>query len=254
MTSFLRNIAFIFIMFSSISNAQVFERLPVKFVTEANYYPFEFFSKSKKIEGFDIDIAKAICDQVNLQCSFEHHRFDGLLQTLQFGRYDAAIAALDITKERLKVVDFSDSYYKTAPVFISKEGLQGEFSLAGKFIGVQSNSSNQNYLSLSSKGKSYIVPYFSSQAALEDLKQHKIDAVFADFAVVNNFLSKQSPDTKLVITHTEAVFVTEFSKGYGIAVKKGNNNLRERLNIGLKLIIENGTYKNIYQQYFPSYE
>ena len=236
---------------SSPLHAETNPPMEVKFVTDANYFPFEYLSKDKKIQGFDIDIAKAICEVSNLQCSFEHHRFDGLLLTLPFGRYDAVIAALDITEERLEIVDFSNSYYKIAPVFISKEQLEGEFSLSGKFIGVQANSSNQSYLTLYSKENSYIVPYFSSEAALNDLKNKKIDAVFADFAVINDFLSKENQGSNLVISRTEEVFVTQFSEGYGIAVKKGNDALRERLNEGLKVIVEKGIYNNIFLQYFP---
>lgn len=251
MASFFRLLCFIVLFISSPLHAETNPQMEVKFVTDANYFPFEYLSKDKKIQGFDIDIAKAICEVSNLQCSFEHHRFDGLLLTLPFGRYDAVIAALDITEERLEIVDFSNSYYKIAPVFISKEQLEGEFSLSGKFIGVQANSSNQSYLTLYSKENSYIVPYFSSEAALNDLKNKKIDAVFADFAVINDFLSKENQGSKLVISRTEEVFVTQFSEGYGIAVKKGNDVLRERLNEGLKLIVEKGIYNKIFLQYFP---
>ena len=250
MISFSRQIAFICLLLSTSLSANTPKQLQVKFATDANYFPFEYLSDNKEIEGFDIDIAKAICEQANLKCSFEHHRFDGLLLTLPFGRYDAVIAALDITSERLEKVDFSDSYYKVPPVFISKEQLQGKFSLAGKFIGVQANTSNQNYLIQSAEKNSYIVPYYSSQAALNDLKLQRIDAVFADFAVVNDFLSKQE-DVSLVISRTESVFVEQFSKGYGIAIKKGNNVLRARLNEGLKIIVENGTYAKIFKEYFP---
>ncbi|WP_051368662.1 transporter substrate-binding domain-containing protein [Psychromonas sp. SP041] len=250
MISFSRQIAFLCLLLSTSLSANTSKQLQVTFATDANYFPFEYLSDDKQIQGFDIDIAKAICEQANLQCSFEHHRFDGLLLTLPFGRYDAVIAALDITSERLEKVDFSDSYYKVPPVFISKEQLQGKFSLEGKFIGVQANTSNQNYLIKFAKENSYIVPYYSSQAALNDLKQARIDAVFADFAVINNFLSKQE-DNSLVISRTEAVFVEQFSKGYGIAVKKNNHVLRDRLNLGLKLIVENGTYAKIFQEYFP---
>tara|TARA_R110001583_G_scaffold19603_8_gene76571 strand:+ start:22670 stop:23425 length:756 start_codon:yes stop_codon:yes gene_type:complete len=251
MLSVSRKIAFILLLFCTSLSAEIAMQERVKFATDSNYYPFEYLSNDKEIKGFDIDIAKAICKEVNLNCSFEHHRFDGLLLTLPFGRYDAVIAALDITDERLKIVDFSDSYYKVPPVFISKKQLQGQFSLSGKFIGVQANTSNQSYLIQFARDNSYIVPYFSSQAALDDLKLQRIDAVFADFAVINDFLSKQEAGSNLVISRTEAVFVEQFSGGYGIAVKKGNDVLRLRLNQGLKLIVENGVYSKIYQQYFP---
>lgn len=252
MTFLTRKLVFISILLSTSLGVQALEKIQVRFATDANYYPFEFLTLDKKIAGFDIDIATAICAEMSMSCSFEHHRFDGLLLTLAFGRYDAVIAALDITSERLENVDFSDSYYKVPPVFVSKDSLQPPFSLSGKLIGVQANTSNQNYLIKFAPKNSYIVPYFSSKAALKDLQRHKIEVVFADFEVVNDFLSKQTvKEQPLVISRTESVFVEQFSKGYGIAVKKGNDDLRLRLNEGLKLIVENGTYKQIYDQYFP---
>lgn len=223
----------------------------VRFATDANYYPFEYFNENKIISGFDIEVAKAICLAEELECSFQQHRFDGLLLTLSFGQYDAVIAAIDITSERLKSVDFTDSYYREPPAFISRKTSQKEFSLKGKFVGVLANSSNQTYLNQFAPEGSYIVPYSSSEAALLDLQEQKIDAVFADFAVINSFLTNYQGQTKLAIQHTEEVFMTQFSEGYGIAVKKGNQALLERLNKGLKTIKANGIYDKIFDKYFP---
>ncbi|MEL0628088.1 transporter substrate-binding domain-containing protein [Psychromonas aquatilis] len=248
---FIRQLIVICLLCISSFNVLALQEMKVKFATDINYYPFEYITEDNKLQGFDIDIAKAICEQVNLQCTFEHRRFDDLLIMLPFKRYDAVIAALDITDQRSKVVDFSDSYYKIAPAFISREKFDGQLSLKGKFIGVQANTSHQNYLVKAQQSQdSYIVPYFSSKAALEDLQRQKIDAVFADFAVIKTFLDKQKEPSQLVISRREDVFMGQFSAGYGIAVDKGNDILRERLNQGLKLITENGTYEEVFKKYF----
>ena len=226
------------------------ERISVSFVTEANYYPFEYLDENKQIQGFDIDIANAICEAVNLSCSFSSQSFDSLLLTLQFGRFDAVIAALDITRKRLETVDFSDSYYKNHPVFVSKKSSAKKFSVAGKLIGVQTDSSNQDYLLKYSLDDSFIISYLSFPDAFADLRRGKIDLVFADNAVVSDFLKKEDNKKYFSIKNTERLFVEEFSKGYGIAVKKGNYQLLERFNLGLKIIFENGTYNKIYNRYF----
>ena len=135
------------IIFSQHSSAvDISEKIPVNFVTEANYYPFEYLDDSGEMQGFDIDIANAVCRVANLSCKFHNQSFDSLLLTLQFGRFDAAIAALDITAERKQKVDFSNSYYQSPPVFISAIKSAEKFSISGKFIGVQSDSSNHDYL------------------------------------------------------------------------------------------------------------
>ncbi|WP_028864343.1 transporter substrate-binding domain-containing protein [Psychromonas aquimarina] len=235
---------------SYLSAAEPNEPLTVSFATESNYYPFEYLNEKQELQGFDIDIANAICQAVNLSCSFHPQSFDSLLLTLQFGRFDAVIAALDITDERKEKVDFSDSYYKNPPVFVSKKSSSDDFSIAGKFIGVKANTSNQNYLIRYAKEDSFIISYLTVSDALIDLKNGKIDGAFADHAVVADFLKQEDNEKYFSIRRIEDMFMRKFSEGYGIAVKKGNDQLRERLNLGLKIIIENGTYQKIYDLYF----
>ena len=94
------------------------------------------------------------------------------------------------------------------------------------------------------------MPYFSSAETLNDLKNQKIQVVFADSAVVNHFVKQQGPNSTLTIQRVEENFVKDFSEGYGIAVKKGNDKLRKQLNEGLNIIKKNGTYDKIFQRYF----
>lgn len=245
---------YIFALFMSFSMCSwalnISKNIEVNFVTEANYYPFEYLDDLQQIQGFDIDVANAICDVANLSCQFHNHSFDSLLLTLQFGRFDAVIAALDITKERQEKVDFSNSYYRSPPVFVSGSVSKEEFSIIGKFIGVQSDSSNHHYLIKHAKKSSFIISYLSSTEAFSDLRAGKIDLVFADQAVVDDFLLQHENESKFAVKRTENVFLDEFSSGYGIAVKKGNSDLLKRLNYGLKVISEDGTYQKIFSRYF----
>lgn len=226
------------------------EKETVNFVTEANYYPFEYLDENNKIQGFDIDIANAICEAVNLTCRFSHQSFDSLLLTLQFGRFDAVIAALDITNKRLKIVDFSDSYYTNHPVFISKKSPTKKFYSYGRVIGVQTDSSNQDYLLKYSLEDSFIISYLSLSTAFEDLRSGRIDMIFADNAIASDFLKKSDNEVHFSIANTENLFADKFSQGYGIAVKKGNYQLQQRFNRGLEIIFNNGTYNKIYNRYF----
>jgi len=226
------------------------KNLEVNFVTEANYYPFEYLDDLQQIQGFDIDIANAVCNAANLTCRFHNQSFDSLLLTLQFGRFDAVIAALDITEERQAKVDFSSSYYKSPPVFVSAINQEEEFSMIGKFIGVQSDSSNHHYLLEHAKKDSFIISYLSSTAAFIDLSEGKIDIVFADQAVVAEFLLQEKNNLKFSVKKTEKLFIEKFSSGYGIAVRKGNTKLLQRLNYGLEKIVEDGSYQKILERYF----
>lgn len=252
MTLFFRSCTFILCLIIplQVHSININKNISVNFATEANYYPFEYLDDLKQIQGFDIDIANAVCQVANLTCKFHNQSFDSLLLTLQFGRFDAVIAALDITEERQEKVDFSNSYYKSPPVFVSAMNNKKAFSIVGKFIGVQADSSNHQYLIKHAKNNSFIISYLSSSEAFIDLRGGEIDVVFADQAVVADFLLQSNNTEKFSVKKTETVFLEKFSSGYGIAVKKGNNTLLERLNYGLKTIRENGTYQIIFEQYF----
>lgn len=252
MTLFSRGYAFaLCLVFSMQALAvDINKNISVNFVTEANYYPFEYLDESKQMQGFDIDIANAVCRAANLTCKFYNQSFDSLLLTLQFGRFDAVIAALDITEARKDKVDFSDSYYQSPPVFVSSIKNKETFSIVGKFIGVQSDSSNHHYLLKHAKKSSFIISYLSSSAAFLDLSEGKIDIVFGDQAVVADFLLQPENKEQFSIKKTETVFLEAFSAGYGIAVKKGNDELLTRLNYGLEQIHRDGTYQRIFNRYF----
>lgn len=252
MKLFLRSCSIaLFLVFSMQAIAvDISRNISVSFATEANYHPFEYLNEFNQIQGFDIDIANAVCRKANLTCEFSNQSFDSLLLTLQFGRFDAVIAALDITEQRKEKVDFSDHYYRSAPVFISPTGVKGDFSIAGKFIGVQSGTSNHHYLMEHAKQHSFIIAYPSSTTAFLDLSAGTINMVFADQAVVANFLLDSENKKRFSVVKTENIFLDDFSLGYGIAVKKGNTRLLERLNYGLQKIHQDGTYQKIFSTYF----
>ena len=67
----------------------------IKFATEATYAPFEYLDDKNEFQGFDIDLARAVCEQAKLECSFHNQAFDSLIPSLKFRRYDAVIAAMD---------------------------------------------------------------------------------------------------------------------------------------------------------------
>jgi len=226
------------------------ENLMVNFVTEANYYPFEYLDEKNQIQGFDIDIANAVCTKANLTCTFNSQRFDSLLLTLRYGRFDAVIAALDITEQRKESIDFSNPYYQSPPVFISAIDAREQHSISGKSIGVQSDSSNHRYLIEHAEQGSFIIAYRTALLAFSDLNNGVIDLVFTDQAVASNFLEEGSNKLNFSVAQVTQLPLENFSSGYGIAVKKGNVKLLERFNYGIKKIQEDGTYQQIIKRYF----
>lgn len=231
----------------ALASTHAFAQQELKFATEATYAPFEYMDDNNQIQGFDIDLAKAICTEIKATCTFHNQAFDSLIPALKFKRYDAAISAMDITDARLKQVSFSDAYYDNAAAFVSNKGkIADQAALKGKRVGVQNGSTHQSYLVDQMPGVTS-VPYASYQDAFIDMQNGRIDSVFGDTAVVAEWFKNNDKLTYIGDPVTNKQY---FGNGFGIAVNKDNQDLVKQLNIALKTLKENGQYKKIFDQYF----
>ncbi|MDK9735899.1 lysine/arginine/ornithine ABC transporter substrate-binding protein [Vibrio sp. D404a] len=219
----------------------------IKFAMEATYAPFEFMDENNQIQGFDVDLANALCEEMQAKCTFHNQAFDSLIPALKFKRYDAAISAMDITDARLKQVNFSNAYYDNSAAFISIEGkVADQAALEGKRVGVQNGSTHQSYLLEQMTGVT-AVPYSSYQDAFIDMKNGRIDSVFGDTAVVAEWFKKQD---NLTYVGDQVTNQEYFGNGFGIAVNKSNQELVDQLNVALAAVKANGEYDEIFNKYF----
>lgn len=219
----------------------------IRFATEASYPPFEFVDAGNTIQGFDIDLAKALCKEMQANCTFTNQAFDSLIPSLKFRRFDAVISGMDITPERLKQVAFTKPYYDNSALFVAQKGKFADLAaLKGKRVGMQNGSTHQKYLT-EKHSEITPVPYDSYQNAILDLKNGRLDAVFGDTAVVNEWL-KQNPNLSAVGDKvTDAAY---FGTGLGIAVRQQNSDLLGKLDAALAKVKQDGTYQTIYQKWF----
>ncbi|MCG9640474.1 arginine ABC transporter substrate-binding protein [Vibrio sp. Isolate34] len=219
----------------------------IKFAMEATYAPFEYMDENNQIQGFDVDLANALCEEMKATCTFHNQAFDSLIPALKFKRYDAAISAMDITEARLQQVNFSDAYYDNSAAFISIEGkVADQAALEGKRIGVQNGSTHQSYLLEQLPGVT-AVPYSSYQDAFIDMKNGRIDSVFGDTAVVAEWFKKEN---NLTYVGEQVTNQEYFGNGFGIAVNKSNPELVAQLNTALVAVKANGEYDKIFNKYF----
>ncbi|ACA30978.1 transporter substrate-binding domain-containing protein [Histophilus somni] len=217
----------------------------ITFAMEPSYPPFELTNEKGEIIGFDVDIANAICKEIQANCSFKAQAFDALIPSLIKGRggFDAAISAIDITEARAKQVAFTDSYYESSASFIALKG-KADLTTA-KVVGVQNGTTYQQYANKEAKqyqSKSYA----SLQDAILDLKNGRIDLIFGDTDVLRDMFDK-NPELQFVGER-----VTDkryFNNGLGIAVNKKNTALVEQLNKGISAIKANGEYQKIYDKW-----
>lgn len=222
----------------------------LRFATEATYPPFEYIDASGQIKGFDIDIINALCQQMKAQCTFSNQSFNSLIPSLQLGKFDALIAALGVTTERQKQVDFTDSYYEPSASFVAP--IAKNYTLAdikGKIIGVQQGSTLEKYLHDTYRDTITIKTYASIQDAFLDLQSDRVDVVLTDTPMARVWLKNEN--TKIYqIVDKPIIDHQYFGVGYSIAVKKNNQELMNDFNKALAQIKANGTYDKIMKAYF----
>ncbi|MGR5062274.1 lysine/arginine/ornithine ABC transporter substrate-binding protein [Photobacterium sp. DNB22_13_2] len=219
----------------------------IKFAMEATYAPFEYVDENNEIQGFDIDLANALCDVIEAKCTFHNQPFDSLIPALKFRRYDAAISGIDITEQRQQVVNFTDAYYDNSAAFVALDGkVADQAALKGKRVGVQNGSTHQSYLTEQLDGVT-AVPYASYQDAFIDMQNGRIDSIFGDTAVVAEWFKKSD---SLVYVGEQVTNAKYFGNGFGIAINQDNQELLDKLNTALKTVKANGQYDEIFDKYF----
>lgn len=215
----------------------------LKVGSDIAYAPFEFFDEKHEAQGFDIDLMKAIGEDLGYKVEFKTSSFDSLSMSLANGNFDAVISAMTITPERAKSILFSDKYFQTVQYIASKKGSNFKTiaDLKGKRVGVQLDTTGQ--FVVEDQG---ITPkkYDTTPDALNDLLNGGVDAVVADAPVVIYFAEKNKNAN---IDTVKADVDPEF---YGIAFKLGNTELANKVNATLKKFKEDGTYNNIYKKWF----
>ena len=225
----------------------------VRIGTEGAYPPFNFVDKNGELKGFDIDIARALCEEMGVEYEFVIQDWDGIIPGLLAKKYDAIIASMSITEERKQKVDFTQKYYLTPARFVTKKGAGIEISkagLKGKTVGVQRATIHENFLRDNFGDAVDIKSYATQDEANMDLVAGRVDLVIADATVLlGGFLETDAgKDYEFVGPgYTDAKW---FGEGIGIAIRKEDDSLRQMFNDAIKAIREKGIYQKINAEYF----
>lgn len=220
----------------------------MRVAVDATYPPFSSIDEDGKMVGFDVDMARALCAEMGVECEMIHQDWDGIIPALLAKKYDAIISSMTDTEERRKQVSFTDKYYKDGALFIGKKGDFNQLTKRGLFtkqIGVQRGTVTDNYL-ISEYPHVELRKYDVLDNAHEDLKAGRLDLVFAD-RIVQGYWLERNTDFESV---GEEFVDGEFFGDIAIAVRKEDDDLRARLNDAIKAVRENGVYKKINDKYF----
>lgn len=219
--------------------------------TEAAYPPFAYVLPSGELEGFDISVAKALCAEMKAECTIVNQAFDGLIPALNAKKIDAIIASMFITEERLKAIDFAGPYYSVPGIFVAAKDTELELtedSLGRRVtVGVQRGTTFPKYVEAKFP-KARVQYYDTIDAGKLDLASGRIDLLFADSVVLEDFL--KSKDGAAFAVLGEPVYDTEIlGAGAGIGVRKGDTALKDRFDAALAALIASGAYKTINDQF-----
>lgn len=217
-------------------------------VATGDYRPFEYHDeKTNKVVGYDIDIAKKIADKIGVDLEIRDMEFNSLIPTVQNGQADLVIAALYITDERKKVLDFSDSYLNTGIIITTDKTSTVKTSkdLAGKKVGVKLGSTSAAVVQkLIDNGQKFeMVTYKTNEEALVDLEVKRTDAVVTDLLYQ---LQYNSTHPSLTI-HDEKLKEAQL----GIGVKKGDEDLLKLINEVIKDLKDSGEATKLYDKWIP---
>jgi arginine/ornithine transport system substrate-binding protein len=225
----------------------------VRIGVEGAYPPFSQVTPEGKLEGFDIDIAWALCEQMKVECELIQQDWDGIIPALNARKYDAIIASMSITEERKKAVDFTEKYYQTPARFVRKKGSGIEISqdgLKGKRVGVQRATIHDAYLTDNYGDTVEIARYASQEEANLDMVSGRLDLLLADSVALDEGFLKSAAGPDYEFVGPELRDPKWFGEGAGIALRKGDDDLRLMLNDAIDTIRENGKYEQIARKYF----
>jgi len=238
---------------SLVAGAASAQMKKVRIGTEGAYPPFNYIDSDGKLQGFDIDIANALCAAAKLDCEFVIQDWDGMIPGLLAKKYDAIIASMSITEERKQKVDFTAKYYLTPAKFAAKVGANIEISkagLKGMSVGVQRATTHETFLQDNFGDVIEIRSYATQDEANADLVAGRVDLLLADSVALDDGFLKTDAGKGFAFTGPEFTDPKWFGDGAGIAVRKGEDELREALNKAIKQIRADGTYKKINDKYF----
>jgi polar amino acid transport system substrate-binding protein/arginine/ornithine transport system substrate-binding protein len=217
---------------------------------EGNYPPFSKMSPDGKLSGFDIDIALAVCKQMGVECQLVQQEWDGMMPALNAKKFDMIVASMTITDERRKAADFSDPYYDVPSRWVARAGQFADHSpaaLKGRKIIVLRNSPRAKYVAEKFKDSEVLLVAKETDVYLE-LASGRGDIGFGSAAVSGETFLKTAEGKNFV--QVGAPVRLDGGSGVGIAFRKGDDALREKVNAALKAIKASGQYKKMADQYF----
>ncbi|MBS7696739.1 transporter substrate-binding domain-containing protein [Chelatococcus sp. YT9] len=226
----------------------------IRFLTDDLYPPLHFADAEGLPTGFSVDLARAVCDVLQVACTIQVRRFDTLLESLAESRGDAIAAAIPIREDLRQRFSVTSPYYRTPARFVARAG--GDLpeptveAIVGRTVGVVERSAHRAYLKATFPGAK-VETFINLGLAQDALRDGKVDYVFADglsMALWLNGSDAAGCCRFIGGPYTESRY---FGEGVGFITRRDDPILRQALDYGLQKVWEDGTYAELYLRYFP---
>jgi polar amino acid transport system substrate-binding protein len=226
----------------------------IRFLTEIDYPPFNYAGPDGNPQGFNIDLARMLCEELRLACTIQMRRFETLIPALNGNQGDAAIASIAATVDIRNRVDFTDPYYRTPARFVARRDSAIEDPLPerleGKKVAVVAETAHEAYLkALFTEAE--IRAYPTDEAARLALRRGEVDLLFGDAITLAFWLNGSDSENCCAFRGGPYLDNRYFGEGVGIIVKKGNDTMRMALNWALFRVWEQGRFTDLWLRYFP---
>ena len=219
--------------------------------TNASFPPYEMTTDDGGFEGIDVEVAGAIAEKLGLELVVDDMGFDAALTAVQTGQSDIAMAGITVNKERLEVMDFSESYATGVQSVIVKEDspIQTIDDLANaEMIGCQAATTGYIYASDTPEnggyGEEHVTAYENGSLAVMALMANQIDAVIID-----------NEPAKAYVEANEGLKILDTpwaEEEYAIGVAKGNTDLLNVINAVMDELKADGTFQTIVDKYITA--
>lgn len=225
----------------------------IRFVTTDDFPPFNFVDGADRLTGFNVDLARAICEELVLPCTIQARPFSDLIPSITEGRADAAIGGIAIAPETRALVDFSGVYLRFPARFATRSSLPLEISpeaLAGRRISVVAGSAHLAFLEAFFPDARPL-PYPTAEAARAALRYGQADATFGDGMRVAFWLQGTASGGCCRFAGGPYLDTAFFGEGMAIALRRGDADLRAMVDSALAALQARGVYEQLYLRYFP---
>jgi polar amino acid transport system substrate-binding protein len=207
--------------------------------------PYTFTDESGEFTGFDVELFTDVAGRIGIDdVVFTGQDFSGLLAAVANGQFDVGVAAIGITEERKQTVDFSDGYLAGYLTVMSSPdaGIADEDDLAGKRLGVVQGTLQEAY-AVKNFTETELVRFPDNNAAISAVNSGAIDAHFLDYEAAKEYSEQYGLEN--------AIDIPSFDAPAGFAIAKGKPEFQEALNEALHEAMEDGTWKELYEKWFP---